>query len=91
MIPIIEFPMQTTVEGRSRTSGTINPGVIWFGRYIQLGFEAVVPINGNTLDSAAAHQRGVGFLGQIHFYLDDIWPEVFTWTPFSGVLGPTQP
>ena len=91
MIPIIELPMQTTVEGRSRTSGTINPGVIWFGRYIQLGFEAVVPINGNTLDSAAAHQRGVGFLGQIHFYLDDIWPEVFTWTPFSGVLGPTQP
>jgi hypothetical protein len=33
----------------------------------------------------------VGLLGQVHFYLDDIWPEVFTWTPFSGVLGPTQP
>jgi len=27
----------------------------------------------------------------VHFYIDDIWPEVFTWTPFSGVLGPTQP
>jgi hypothetical protein len=92
MIPIIELPMQTTVEGRSRTTGTINPGVIWFGRYIQLGFEAVVPINGNTLDPVdEARQRGVGFLGQIHFYLDDIWPDVFTWTPFSGVLGPTQP
>jgi hypothetical protein len=91
MIPIIELPMQTTVEGQSRTSGTINPGVIWFGRYIQLGFEAVLPINGNTLDPVGARQRDVGFLGQIHFYLDDIWPEVFTWTPFSGVLGPTQP
>jgi len=92
MIPIVEFPIQTTVEGRSRTAGSINPGVIWFGRYIQLGFEAVVPVNGNTLTpEEQGRQSGVGFLGQIHFYLDDIWPDVFTWTPFDGVLGPTQP
>jgi hypothetical protein len=92
MIPLIEFPIETSVEGRSRTTGTINPGVIWFGRYIQLGFEAVIPVNGNTLNPVdQAPQPRVGFLGQIHFYLDDIWPEVFTWTPFSGVLGPTQP
>jgi hypothetical protein len=92
MIPLIEFPIQTSVEGRSRTTGTINPGVIWFGRYIQLGFEAVIPVNGNTLNPVdQPPQPRVGFLGQIHFYLDDIWPEVFTWTPFSGVLGPTQP
>ncbi len=92
MIPIVEFPIQTTVEGRSRTAGSINPGVIWFGRYIQLGFEAVIPVNGNTLDpEEQGRQSGVGFLGQIHFYLDDIWPDVFTWTPFDGVLGPTQP
>ena len=92
MIPIVEFAMDTSVEGRSRTTGTISPGVIWFGRYVQLGFEALIPINGNTLDPMEeARQNGVGFLGQIHFYLDDIWPEVFTWTPFSGALGPTQP
>jgi hypothetical protein len=92
MIPIVEFAMDTSVEGRSRTTGTISPGVIWFGRYIQLGFEALIPVNGNTLNPMdEARQNSVGFLGQIHFYLDDIWPEVFTWTPFSGVLGPTQP
>jgi hypothetical protein len=89
MIPIVEFAMETSVQGVSHTAGTINPGVLWFGRYIQLGLEAVVPVNGNAIDEA--RQAQVGVIGQIHFYLDDILPEVFTWTPFSGVLGPTQP
>ena len=53
------------------------------------GLEAVIPINGNALEGA--RQAQVGVIGQLHFYLDDILPEVFTWTPFSGVLGPTQP
>jgi hypothetical protein len=92
MIPIIELPMQTSVEGASRTGGSVNPGLIWFGRYIQLGLEAVIPIHGNTIDVESEPRQGsVGLLAQVHFYLDDIWPEVFTWTPFSGVLGPTQP
>jgi hypothetical protein len=92
MIPIVELPMQTSVEGVSRTAGSVNPGIIWFGRYIQLGLEAVIPVHGNTLDEVDEPRQGsVGLLAQIHFYLDDIWPEVFTWTPFSGVLGPTQP
>ena len=92
MIPIVELPMQTSVQGASRTTGTVNPGIIWFGRYIQLGLEAVIPIHGNTIDLESEPRQGsVGLLGQVHFYLDDIWPEVFTWTPFSGVLGPTQP
>jgi len=92
MIPIVELPMQTSVEGVSRTAGSVNPGIIWFGRYIQLGLEAVIPVHGNTLDQVDEPRQGsVGLLAQVHFYLDDIWPEVFTWTPFSGVLGPTQP
>jgi hypothetical protein len=86
MIPLVEFAMQTPIEGRQagHTTGTINPGVIWFGRYCQLGIEAVIPVNTRT-------GKNVGVLGQIHFYLDDIAPKIFTWTPFHGVLGPTQP
>jgi hypothetical protein len=86
MIPLVEFAMETPVEGRDagRTTGTINPGVIWFGRYVQLGLEAVVPVNERS-------GKNVGVLGQVHFYLDDILPSVFTWTPFHGILGPTQP
>lgn len=85
-IPLVEFAMQTPVEGRDagRTTGTVNPGLIWFGRYCQLGVEAVIPVNTRT-------GKNVGVIGQIHFYLDDIAPKIFTWTPFHGVLGPTQP
>ena len=84
-VPLVEFAMQTPVEGRDsgRTTGTVNPGVIWFGRYCQLGIEAVIPVNTRT-------GKNVGVIGQIHFYLDDIAPTIFTWTPFHGALGPTQ-
>jgi hypothetical protein len=86
MIPLVEFAMQTPIEGRQagHTTGTINPGMIWFGRYCQLGIEAVIPVNSRT-------GKNVGVLAQLHFYLDDIAPKIFTWTPFHGVLGPTQP
>jgi hypothetical protein len=85
MIPLVEFAMETPVEGpdSGRTTGTINPGVIWFGRYVQVGVELQVPVNGDS-------GKGVGVLAQLHFYLDDIAPGIFTWTPFHGVLGPTQ-
>ena len=86
MIPIVEFAMQTPVEGpqAGRTTGTINPGIIWFGRCLQLGLELQIPINRES-------GKGVGVLAQLHFYLDDIAPYIFSWTPFHGILGPTQP
>jgi hypothetical protein len=85
MIPIVEVALQTPIDGPHArdTTGTVNPGVIWFGRYFQLGIEAVIPFN-------TASGKNVGVLAQIHFYLDDILPQIFTWTPFHGVLGPTQ-
>ena len=86
MIPIVELALETPVDGRNagRTTGTVNPGIIWFGRYFQLGLEAVIPVNHDV-------SKNIGALAQIHFYLDDILPQVFTWTPFHGILGPTQP
>ena len=86
MVPIVELVLETPVDGRNagHTTGTVNPGIIWFGKYFQLGIEAVIPVNHDV-------SKNVGALAQIHFYLDDILPQVFTWTPFHGVLGPTQP
>src|SRR5262249_3413805 len=86
MIPLVEFAMQTPVEGpqSGKTTGTINPGIIWFGRYRQLGLEMQIPINRES-------GKGVGVLGQVHFFLDDIAPAIFSWTPFHGVLGPSVP
>jgi hypothetical protein len=86
MIPLVEFAMETPVQGpqSGHTTGTINPGVIWFGRYLQLGLELQIPVNRES-------GRNVGLLAQVHFYLDDIAPKIFSWTPFHGILGPTQP
>jgi hypothetical protein len=45
MIPVVGFAMQTPTDGpqAGHTTGNINPGIIWFGRYVQLGIEAVIP------------------------------------------------
>ena len=69
LIPLVEVALQTPIDGpRARyTTGTVNPGVIWFGRYFQLGVEAVIPMN-------TASGRNIGVLGQIHFFLDDLFP-----------------
>ncbi len=67
MIPLVEFSFQTpTTQGfGQKTTGTINPGVIWPGQYFQLAVEAIVPVN---------HQSGrdVGVIAQLHFFLDDL-------------------
>jgi hypothetical protein len=71
LIPIIEASLSTPVANNFgnpyTTTGTINPGVIWVGGYFQVGLEAVIPIN---RDSGS----GVGVLGQLHLYLDDMFP-----------------
>lgn len=68
MIPVVEFAMSTALDrGASGTTGTINPGVIWAGRYAQVGIEAVVPLNSRS-------GNHVGVLAQLHFFLDDLFP-----------------
>lgn len=69
MIPIVEIAAQKPldrVDDRGWT-GTVNPGVLWVGRTMQLGLEAVVPVN-------RASGRGVGVQAQLHFFLDDLFP-----------------
>jgi hypothetical protein len=68
MIPIIELNLQKPLDrGRGPTTGTWNPGILWTGRQIQFGIEAILPINSNT-----PVRRG--WIAQLHFYLDDIFP-----------------
>jgi hypothetical protein len=68
MIPIVEFSMSTALDrGQNGTTGTVNPGVLWAGQSIQLGIEAVIPVNRRSGNS-------VGVLAQLHFFLDDIFP-----------------
>jgi hypothetical protein len=72
LIPLVEFSMSTPVNRNGGvTMGTVNPGVIWSGKYFQLGVEAVLPINQHT-------GFNPGVVGQIHFYLDDLLPKIFS-------------
>ena len=69
MIPLVEFSFSTPFNrGLSgQTLATVNPGVIWAGRYFQIGAEAIIPANSRT-------GRNVGGIVQLHFFLDDIFP-----------------
>lgn len=70
LIPVIEAPMNTCLNlgCGGQTTGTINPGMIWFSRWGQLGIEATVPVNSRS----GSH---VGLLFQLHFYFDDLFPK----------------
>jgi hypothetical protein len=84
LFPLVEFNFETPVSGpdKRHTKAFANPGVIWAGKYVQLGLEAQVPVNDFS-------GKNVGVRGLIHVFIDDIWPNVFTWTPW-GTIGPTS-
>lgn len=69
MIFLVELPFETGLNRGSggETAGFINPGIIWVGKYVQLGIEAQIPINDRS-------GKNVGVLGIIHFFIDDIFP-----------------
>ena len=84
MFPVVEFNFETTVNNphRGATTGFFNPGLLWVGKYIELGLGAQVPLNNRS-------GKDAGVRTLVHVFLDDLWPNVFTWTPF-GTIGSTQ-
>jgi hypothetical protein len=69
LVPLVEFGFETPLNRGQQglTTGTIDPGLIWSGKYFQVGAEAVIPVNSRT-------GSDVGFIAQLHFYLDDLFP-----------------
>jgi hypothetical protein len=76
LTPLVEFRFSSPTDG-SGTTGTINPGLIWSGKYIQLAAEAMIPVN-----RASGH--GTGFIAQLHFYIDDLFPHSLGRPIFGG-------
>jgi hypothetical protein len=70
MILVCEFPMQTNLSQDSKglTTGTINPGVVWAGKFMEFGIAAELPVN-------ARSGKTVGVLGLIHLFVDDLFPK----------------
>jgi hypothetical protein len=79
LIPLVEFALETPLnrDTGGETTGTINPGVIWAGKYFQIGAEAVIPINERT-------GTNVGVIAQLHFFLDDLFPHSIGRPLFGG-------
>jgi hypothetical protein len=79
LIPLVEVSLSDPLDrGQSGLiTGTINPGVIWSGKYLQVGAEATIPINSRT-------GNDVGFIAQLHFYLDDLFPHSIGRPLFGG-------
>jgi hypothetical protein len=81
LIPLVEVSLTTPVANNfgnpNTTTGTVNPGVIWVGSYFQVGLEAMIPVNRQS-------GSGVGVLGQLHLYLDDMFPTGIGQPLFGG-------
>jgi len=88
LIPLVEFNLQTPVSNTfssgTVTTGTINPGVIWVGKYYQVGVEAMIPVNRQS-------GSNVGVIAQLHLYLDDIFPNSIGRPIFSDTIASGRP
>ncbi|MGA2567766.1 MAG: hypothetical protein ABSF41_13180 [Pseudolabrys sp.] len=88
LIPLVEANLQTpvsnTLSSGTVTTGTINPGVIWVGKYYQVGVEAMIPVNRQS-------GSNVGAIAQIHFVLDDIFPNSVGQPIFGNSIASGRP
>ena len=84
LIPIVEVAFSTPISnagpGGQITTGTVQPGIIYEANSWQIALEAVIPVNG-----ASGH--GVGVVGELHFFLDDILPNSLGRPIFPHGLG----
>ena len=88
LIPIVEVSLQTPVSNTfssgTVTTGTINPGVIWVGKYYQVGVEAMIPVNRQS-------GTGIGAIAQLHLFLDDIFPNSIGRPIFGNSIAAGRP
>jgi hypothetical protein len=54
------------------------------GDYFQVGVEAIIPIN-------SASGTNIGAIAQLHFYLDDIFPNTIGRPLFGSAPAPVKP
>ena len=88
LIPIVEASFQTPVSNTATsgtvTTGTINPGIIYAGNTYQVAIEAMIPVNRQS-------GTGVGVIAQLHFFLDDIFPNTLGRPIFANNISTGRP
>jgi hypothetical protein len=70
MVAVVEFPMETCLNGdcKNQTTGTVNPGITWIGRFTELGIAAEIPMNPRS-------GAGIGVYVLFHLFIDDLFPQ----------------
>jgi hypothetical protein len=70
MVAVVEFPMETCLNGdcKNQTTGTVNPGLTWIGKYTELGIAAEIPMNPRS-------GAGTGVFVLFHLFIDDLFPK----------------
>jgi len=68
MVVILEFPMETclTADCKHQTTSTVNPGIAWIGKYIELGIAAEIPMNPRS-------GADTGVFALFHLFIDDLF------------------
>src|ERR1700692_4591995 len=71
-VPLVEFTTSTPLNGplAGRTTGSVNPDVIWINRYLQVAAEAIIPMDAHS-------GRDIGARVQAHLYLSAIFPDFY--------------
>jgi hypothetical protein len=69
LVALVELPLQTCLDAdcKGRTTGTVNPGIAWIGKSLELGAAAEIPMSSQT-------GTGVGVFLLLHLFLDDLFP-----------------
>ncbi len=69
MAAVVEFPMETCLNAdcKNTTTGTVNPGLAWIGKYTELGIAAEIPMNSRS-------GAGTGVFVLFHLFIDDLFP-----------------
>jgi len=69
MVAVVEFPMETCLNAdcKNQTTGTVNPGIAWIGKYSELGIAAEIPMNPRS-------GATIGVFVLFHLFLDDLFP-----------------
>jgi hypothetical protein len=87
LIPVAEFafskPLYNFAPGGNLTTGTFQPGAVYITDKWQFVLEAIVPLN-------SASGRGVGVVGELDLYLDDLLPDTLGKPIFAGFSGGKQ-
>jgi hypothetical protein len=77
LIPLVEFSFSSPLDrSGAPTTGSINPGVLWEGKYCQLGVEAIIPVNSHT-------GPAIGGVFQVQIFIDDLFPHTFGFPVFG--------